>query len=192
MKDLGTRLGELSGTVPDTLVCSDHSDFSEKSGAMCQIFDKSGYLVSVVHAGYHHAQRIDLQSALQAAEKENTSRIPFTLTFHPHNHAVKSIILNLKCKLLQNDSETGAIFSQSPVISFKRDENIGNFLVRSSFQTNDQPGTFKCARSRCKTCPFIHNVGKISGPKRSIKISYVHLSQCHLLHNLHSLQKVIH
>ena len=47
---------------------------------------------------------------------------------------------------------------------------LDNFLVRSSFQTNDQSGTFKCARSRCKTCPFIHNVEKISGPKRSIKI----------------------
>ena len=31
--------------------------------------------------------------------------------------------------------------------------------------------TFKCARSRCKTCPFIHNVEKTSGPKRSIKIT---------------------
>ena len=26
--------------------------------------------------------------------------------------------------------------------------NIGNFLVRSVFQTSDQPGTFKCARAR--------------------------------------------
>ena len=77
------------------------------------------------------------------------NRIPFTLTFHPHNHAVKSIILK-NFKLLQNDSETGTIFSQP--------------------QTNDQSGTFKCARSRCKTCPFIHNVEKILGPKRSIKI----------------------
>ena len=58
-----------------------------------------------------------------------------------------------------------------PLVSFKRDKNIGNFLVRSSFQTNDQPGTFKCARARCKTCPFIHNANKISGPKRSIKIT---------------------
>ena len=73
--------------------------------------------------------------------------------------------------LLQNDSETGTIFSQPPLIQFERDKNIGNFLVRSSFQTNDQPGTFKCARSRCKTCPFIHNVEKMSGPKRSIKIT---------------------
>ena len=68
--------------------------------------------------------------------------------------------------LLQNDSETGTIFSQPPLIQFERDKNIGNFLVRSSFQTNDQPGTFKCARSRC-----IHNVEKMSGPKRSIKIT---------------------
>ena len=67
--------------------------FSEKSEALCQFFDKRGYPVSVVQAGHHRAQQIDRQSALQTAEKENTDRIPFTLTFHPHNHAVKSIIL---------------------------------------------------------------------------------------------------
>jgi len=44
------------------------------------------------------------------------------------------------------------------------------FLVRSSLQTNDQHGTFKCTHARCKTCPFIHNTKKISGPKQSIKI----------------------
>ena len=26
--------------------------------------------------------------------------------------------------------------------------------------------TFKSARARCKTCPFIYNVEKLSGPKR--------------------------
>ena len=35
----------------------------------------------------------------------------FTLTFHPHNHAVKSIIFK-NFKLLQNDSKTDAILSQ--------------------------------------------------------------------------------
>ena len=135
---------------------------------MCQFFDKRGYPVSVVQAGHNRAQQIDRQSSLQTAEKGNTDRIPFTLTFHPHNHAVKSIILK-NFKLLQNDSETSTIFSQPPLISFKRDKNIGNFLVRSSFQTNDQSGTFKCTRSRCQTCLFIHNVEKVSVPKRSIK-----------------------
>ena len=54
---------------------------------------------------------------------------------------------------------------------FKRDKNVGNFLVKSTFKTIEKPGTFKCARSRCKTCPFVQNADKISGPKRSVKIT---------------------
>ena len=41
----------------------------------------------------------------------------------------------------------------------------------SSTLTIEQPGTFKCARSQCKTCPFVQNADKISGPKRSVKIT---------------------
>ena len=89
---------------------------------------------------------------------------------HPRNNPVKAIILN-NFKILLNDPETGAIFSQPPLISFKRDKNVGNFLVRSAFKTIEKPGTFKCARSRWKTCPFVQNADKISGPKRSVKIT---------------------
>ena len=77
--------------------------FPKKSEAMGQFFNKRGYPVSAVQAGHHCAQQIAQQSALQMAEKENTDCIPFTLTFHPHNHVVKSLILK-NFKLLQNDS----------------------------------------------------------------------------------------
>ena len=73
---------------------------------MCEFFDKRGYRASVVKAGHHRVQQIDRQSALQTSQKENNNRIPFTLTFHPHNQAVKSIILK-NFKLLQNDPDTG-------------------------------------------------------------------------------------
>ena len=88
----------------------------------------------------------------------------------PFNHAVNSIILK-NFTLRQNDPETGTIFSRSPLISFKRDNNISNFLIRSVLKSDNQPGSFKCTRTRCKTYPFIHNVDKISGHKRSIKIT---------------------
>ena len=65
-------------------------------------------------------------------------------------------------KLLQHDSETGLIFSQLLLISFKREKD--NFLVRSSLQTNDEPVTFKYGRARYKICPFIHYVEKTSRP----------------------------
>ena len=62
-------------------------------------------------------------------------------------------------------------FSQPPLISFKRDKNVDNFLVRSTFKTIEKPEIFKCARSRYKTCPFVQNADKISGPKRCVKIT---------------------
>ena len=104
---------------------------------MCQFFDKRGYPVSVVQVGDHRAQHykqlrraLHYITALQTAEKEKTDRIPFTLIFRPHNHADKSIILK-NSKWLKNDSETDTIVSKPPLISFKRDKNIGNFLVRN-------------------------------------------------------------
>ena len=131
-------------------------------------------------------QQIDWQSALQTSQKENNNRIPFPLTFHPHNHAVKSIILKKKnFKLLQNDPDTGSNFSQPPLISFKRDKNIGNFLVRRASQTSEQPGTLKYARARCKTCPFICNVEKYSGPKQSINVIYCIIITCTLCKKLY-------
>ena len=98
---------------------------------MCQFFEKRGYPASVIQAAHHRAQQIDRQSALQTSQKEKNDRIPFTLTFHTQNNPVKAIILN-NFKILQNDPETGATFSQPPLISFKRDKNVGNFLVRST------------------------------------------------------------
>ena len=61
---------------------------------------------------------------------------------------MKSIILK-NFKLLQNDPDTGRIFSQPALILFKHDKNIANFLVTSVFQTSEQPGTFKDVRANC-------------------------------------------
>ena len=128
---------------------------------MCHFFDKRGYPVSVAQVGHHCAQQIDRQSALQTSQKVNNNRIPFTSQLRSKTHHSKK-----NFKLLQNDPDTGRIISQPPLISFKRDKNIGNLLVISAFQTSNQSGTFKCARARCKTCLFIRNIEKLSGPKR--------------------------
>ena len=96
----------------------------------CHFFTNRGYPDSVVNTAQHRAQQIDRHSALQTSQKEKNERIPFTLTYHPHNLVAKNIIL-MNFKLLQNDNKTGRIFSQHPLVSFKRDKNIGSFLVRS-------------------------------------------------------------
>ena len=52
------------------------------------------------------------------------------------------------------------------------------FSYLDAFKFNNQPGTFTCKRTRCKTCPFISLFSlflsftvKISGPNRSVKVT---------------------
>ena len=68
--------------------------------------------------------------------------LPFT---HNHNFEIQNALVS----------------KRSTLLSWK---GVNSYKFR-------QPGTFKCARTRCKTCPFICNVEKLSGPKRSIKIT---------------------
>ena len=51
-------------------LCSDDSDFSNKSQEMCQFFEKRGYPASVIQTAHHRAQQTDRQSALQTSQKE--------------------------------------------------------------------------------------------------------------------------
>jgi len=106
---------------------------------MCQFFKKRGYPDSTVTTGKHRAQEIDRETALLTSQNEETDRIPFTLTYHPRNLAIKNVILK-NFKILRNDPETKHIFSLPPLISFKRDKNQGNFLgAHLSLTTNQEP-----------------------------------------------------
>ena len=69
---------------------------------------------------------MDRETALQTSKNEETDRIPFALTYHPQNLAIKNVILK-NFKILLNDPETRHIFPLPPLISFKRDKNLGNF-----------------------------------------------------------------
>ena len=76
-------------------LCSDDSNFPNKSEEMRHFFKKRGYPDSLVNTAQHRAQQIDRQSAMQTSQKEKNERIPFTLIYHPHNLADKNTILKI-------------------------------------------------------------------------------------------------
>ena len=78
--------------------------------------------------------------------RNSHSHNKFTFTFHPQNISVKNILLK-NFKLVQHDPTTAEIFTQPLLISYKRDKNLSNFLVKSTLKSDHQPGTFKCART---------------------------------------------
>ena len=143
---------------------------TKKAGKWASFSKKHSYPDSAVIPGKYRAQEIDQDTALQTSQNEVNNRIPFILTYHPQNLAVKNIILK-NFKILCNDPETKHIFPLPPLISFKCDKNMGNILVRSTFQSDNQPGTFTCKCTWCKTCPLSSNTVTISGLNWSPKIT---------------------
>ena len=124
----------------------------------------------VVTDALERVHNISRETALKPSESKSEDRIPLTITYHPNNLRVKDIILK-NFKLLQSDPDTATIFEKPPLVSFKRDKSLRNSLVKGSLSTELEPGTFKCSRKRCNTCPFITNTVSISGPKNSTQIT---------------------
>ena len=133
-------------------------------------FPERGYPDSILSKALNRVQNVNRESALEPSASDNKERINFTLTFHPNNLAARNVVLR-NFKILQSDPETAPIFPNPPLVSFKRDRNLRNSLVRSSLPSNLEPGTFNCSRKVCNTCPFINSKTHIRGPNGSYQVN---------------------
>ena len=137
---------------------------------MFNFFSERGYPDSILSKALNRVQNVNRESALEPSASDNEERIPFTLTFHPNNLAARNVVLG-NFKILQCVPETAPIFPNPPLVSFKRDRNLRNSLVRSSLPSNLEPGTFNCSRKVCNTCPFINSKTHIRGPNGSYQVN---------------------
>ena len=144
-------------------LCSEDSDFNSKCDEISNFFSEHGYPDSILSKALNRVQNVNRESALEPSASDNEERIPFTITFHPNNLAARNVVLR-SFKILQSDPETAPIFPNLPLVSFKRDRNLRNSLVRSSLPSNLEPGTFNCSRKVCNRCPFINFKTHIRGP----------------------------
>ena len=89
---------------------------------------------------------------------------------------VKAMRDNLN--ILQTDETTSDIFSDPPLISYRKDRSLKQVLVKSSLpspleegeSSNNSVGT-PCRRPRCKTCGVISPATEIKGPKSVWKLN---------------------
>ena len=124
----------------------------------------------------NRVQNVNREFALEPSASDNEERIPFTLTFHPNNLAARNVVLR-NFKILQSDPETALIFPNPPLVSFKRDRNLRNSLVRSLLPSNLESGTFSCSRKVCNTCLFINSKTHNRGPNGSYQVMTISTAQ---------------
>ena len=138
---------------------------------MRTFFVERGYLTHlldfVIQKSFNNSRRDTLKPRLA---KISDDKIPLVLTFHPFNYKVRDVI-SRNFLILKNDP---AIFTDNPFISFRRNKNIRDNLVRSSLRQNllAPAGTFSCSRARCYTCSFLNSSTSISGSKSNFVIRH--------------------
>ena len=89
---------------------------------------------------------------------------------HVKNSIPYSQFLRLRRRLCSQDSDF-SLKSEEMCEFFDKRGYPATVVEAGHHRAQQIDRPFKCARARCKTCPFICNVEKLSGPKRSIKIT---------------------
>ena len=151
-------------------ICSNDVDFSEKAEEMLTFFKQRGYPEPQLHNDLQRVTTISRDEALSPARLNvnNVDRVPLVLTYHPFNTVTRKILLE-NFNILSTDPETRGIFPEPPLVSYRRDKNLRDFLVHSTSgsQRPLDAGSFPCRRPRCQTCQYITSQTVLHGPKRS-------------------------
>ena len=154
-------------------LCSDENDFSTKAKEMCGFFRERGYPSDSLREDLRKISNINRMDAIYSHRDENNQagRVPLVLTYHPLNEQIKKILLG-NFRILNNDPETGRIFTDAPLLAHRRDRNIRNILVHTTVgnQSTDPAGTFPCNHPRCRTCQHVSPLLTVDGTKCSINI----------------------
>ena len=141
-------------------ICSNTVDYITNANIFIKYFCDRGYDQDIVENAAKQAlktTRLDLLKDTKRKEKQESQSILVT-TWHPKLQRFPSI-LRKHFHLLQNDNNLRNIFTSAPLVAFRRQKSIRNFIVRNDIKQRDQPSTTTtspCGKCK-KTCHLISN-----------------------------------
>ena len=139
---------------------------------MVNFFTSRQYPHDIVIRALEKVKRIDRKSSLRASSKPSSDRPILIIPFHPHNLVVKKIVQH-NWNILSRDPLIGKLFSEPPLIAFKRQQNLRDMLVHSRLSSSTVPnaGTHPCANSSCSICPFLDPQNTVTGPNKKFTVT---------------------
>ncbi|OCT78674.1 hypothetical protein XELAEV_18029760mg [Xenopus laevis] len=180
-------------------ICSTEEEFKKEAYKLYQRFKARGYKTRCLHRAYQNAMsqtREDLlyrpQGTRILGTKQNDqgyTRLIFT--YNDNDEDVRSVI-HKHWDILSKDPTMGQLVSPRPLITYKRNNSIGDLLTKSHFRRGGRnvccksPGTFRCGA--CEQCQFVKISDKFGGDHSNFKMYHyisctttcvVYLFTCH-------------
>ena len=109
-----------------SLCSDDDDDFKAQCNTMSTFFLKRGYPKTVIDRALDSVSRKNRTCALTPKRKSNSDRVPLVLTYHPHNIAIRNILLQNFNTIVLKDQTMANIFPSPPLTAFVGAKVYGN------------------------------------------------------------------
>ena len=130
-------------------VCSTDEFFNTRSDALTSHLIKRGYKYRFIKDEIDKVRQIPRSRTLKTSTKKESNRIPFVVTFNPALPNIRQVISS-NLNILRSSQCCQAAFPSTPLISYRRCNNLRDILVRAKHRrpTPVVPGSFRCNRKR--------------------------------------------
>ena len=140
-------------------ICSDDGSFESRVADLRQWLLSRGHKNDLVESQIEKARSLDRDALLSEVNQKvnDFSKVYLVVTYHPALSKKLHDGLRNNHNILNVDEEHRRVFSQIPMVSFRRAKTIKDVLVRSKLKTEEfQPGSSnKCNRSNCLVDTFL-------------------------------------
>ena len=176
---------------------------------MSSFFRSRGFKVISINKIVNDIAKTPRQTLFKSQNDTNTNlllasrksrRIPFVTTWHQNLSGFQSILHLRYREMIEQFPNLKCIFSETPILSFRRNKNHRNQLVHTSLTTDtekcfEQSGySTPCLSKRgkgCKLCPFMSNSNTITN-KLSHKSCYTSGGKCSTTNTIYAAECTQH
>ena len=158
-------------------ICSENKNRDERLGELKQLLLDREYREGMIDAAINKARSISREKALQEmVQKESDRRPVFVATYDPRLPDLPGIQKKHWRSMVTSDQYMAEVFPEPPLIAYRRQKNIKEFLVRAKVPPRNTKtkrtlkGMKKCNKP-CQACPFILEGKEIKGDKFDWKIT---------------------
>ena len=149
-------------------ICTYDHDFEANSEKLISYYTNRGYPQKALRKHYKKASKFSQDDLLDVKKKTPVKTPVMVTNFNPMNPNIKEII-HRNWNIISNSPDCSHIFTDKPLIGFRRLPNLREYLTKATIQypplpiMEKKPHTPVCIRlGRCKYCPLIKKMDSIT------------------------------
>jgi hypothetical protein len=162
----------LSLAIRIVRICSEESARELRFSELREMLLDRNYPIGIVNSAINKARAIPRAIAIRKVVRENTaSRRPvFVVSWDPRLPSLSAITQRHWRSMVSQDKLMEDTFPEPPLIAYKRQKNIGDFLIRAKVtpqvihEKRKFRGMKKCGQA-CHSCPYIKERKNIKSGK---------------------------